>query len=291
MPAGATALLERRFQLLALEVAIATNCPALNRQLDYLVPDAGQDFAISDRARFVAILEGKSYRILDDGREVGVEHDPVAAMGFLYSRSYARASAALPAGTVFLHAACGRFGARRFLLIGDSGTGKTTLILHLARLGASVEGDEIAVMTPRGVAALPRNFHIKGESLTDLPWLAPGAERPPFHENGDGSYVFAVSPRMLGYAWEIGCGPIDAAFYLEANHGGQPRIEDIPRYRMVELAMPQTRLPDLRDRSWLGPFCAMLNRASAHRLVIGHLDKTAEILLSRLSSATKLAEG
>jgi energy-coupling factor transporter ATP-binding protein EcfA2 len=186
-----------------------------------------------------------------------------------------------------LHAALGRLagqrGERRFLLIGDSGTGKTTLILHLAALGVAVEGDEIAVVMPGGVAALPRRFHVKSRSLTELPWLPPGSERQPFYESFPGSYVFAVSPRSLGYDWEIRHGPIDAVFYLDANHGGQPRLEELPRTRMVELAMQQLRLPDSRDRSWLAPFCAALNRATAHRLIVGRLDKTAELLIKKLA--------
>jgi energy-coupling factor transporter ATP-binding protein EcfA2 len=187
-----------------------------------------------------------------------------------------------------LHAACGRLGCqsgeRRFLLIGDSGTGKTTLILQLAALGVAVEGDELAVVMPGGVAALPRRFHVKSTSLTELPWLPPGSERQPFYENYPGSYVFAVSPRALGYDWEIRHGAIDAVFYLEANHGGQPRLEELARTRMVELAMQQLRLPDARDRSWLAPLCTALDHATAHRLIVGRLDKTAELLVRKLTA-------
>jgi hypothetical protein len=268
---------------LALGVAIATNCPALNRQLDYLVQDARQDMEIAAHVRFEAILEGRTYRILESGRELGVAHDPIAALDILYSASYARANATFAMGTVFLHAASGRLGDRRFLLIGQSGAGKTTLILHLAEHGVAVEGDEIAILGPQGVAALPRHFHVKGASLTELPWLKPGAERPQYYDNGNGTYVFAVSPARMGFAWDIGWGPVDAVFYLQSNHGGQPRIEEMPRHRMVQLAMKELRLPHPKDRSWLAPLCAMLNRARAYDLTVGHLDKTARLLLSRLS--------
>ena len=267
-------------------MTIATNCPALDQRLDYLAQDARQDFAISGRLHVTALLEDKAYRILEEDREVAVRHDPGAVLDFLYSYCYERANTQLPAGTVMLHAACGRLagprGERRFLLIGESGTGKTTLILHLAALGVAVEGDELAVITPGGIAALPRRFHVKSRSLTELPWLPPGAERQPFYESFPGSYVFAVSPRSLGYDWEIRHGPVDAVFYLEANHGGQPRLEELSRTRMVELAMQQLRLPNAGDRSWLAPLCAALNHATAHRLIVGRLDKTAELLVRKL---------
>ncbi len=285
-------LFQKRFQILPLEVSIATNCPALDHRLDYLAQDARQDFAVTGQLSVTVLLADKTYRILEEGREIAIRQDADAVLDFLYSYCYARANTQLPAGTIMLHAACGHLGSsqdgqsagRRFLLIGDSGTGKTTLILQLAALGVAVEGDEIAVLTPGGVTALPRRFHVKSTSLTELPWLPPGGERQPFYENFPGSYVFAVSPRAFGYDWEIRYGPIDAVFYLEANHGGQPRLEQLPRTRMVELAMQQLRLPDARDRSWLGPLCAALDHATAHRLIVGRLDKTAELLVRKLTA-------
>lgn len=243
------------------------------------------------QARFAVRLEERAYRIMEGSSELAVAYDPVTAMGRLYSACYARANAALPSGTVLLHAASGHHGGRRFLLIGESGAGKTTLILHLARLGASVEGDEIAVMTPEGVAALPRRFHVKSDSLAELPWMHAIVEASPFHDNGDGSFVFAVSPRLLGIDWRIGLGPVDAVFFLEPNHGGQPRVEEMARTRMVELAISQARLPDAQDRRWLGPLCAMLNRAGAYKLIVGDLDKTAKILLRTLGEGKALAKG
>ncbi|HEY2889495.1 MAG TPA: hypothetical protein VGJ31_02655 [Dongiaceae bacterium] len=284
MARAAGPLFEKRFQILPLEVSIVTSCAALDQRLDYLAQDARQDFAVTGRLQVTALLEDKAYRILEEGRELAVRCDPDAALDFLYSHCYERANTKLPAGTVMLHAACGRLAGKRFLLIGDSGTGKTTLILQLAALGVAVEGDEIAVVMPGGIAALPRRFHVKSRSLTELPWLPPGSERQPFYESGPGSYVFAVSPRALGYDWEIRHSPIDAVFYLEANHGGQPRLEELARYRMVELAMQQLRLPDARDRSWLAPLCAALNHATAHRLIVGRLDKTAELLIRKLAA-------
>lgn len=286
---GAVGLVERRFRLLALEVCIATNCPILDRQLDYLVQNAAQDFPLSARVRYEAIRDAERYRILEDGREVRLEYDAVNALNFLHLNCYAKANAALPPGTIFLHAASGRFAERRFLLIGESGVGKTTLIMRLAREGITVEGDELAALTPLGVAALPRRFHVKSASFAELPWLKQESERLPVYDNSDGSFVFAVDPSDLGFAWDIRCGPIDAVFYLESNHGGRPRLETIPHYRMVELAISQTRLTDRRDRRWLGPLCAMLNGATAHKLVVGDLDSTARLLISKLAETRKPA--
>jgi len=55
--------------------------------------------------------------------------------------------------------------------------------------------------------------------------------------------------------------------------------------------MSEARLPDARDRRWLGPLCAMLNRAGAYKLIVGDLDKTAKILLRTLREGNALAKG
>jgi energy-coupling factor transporter ATP-binding protein EcfA2 len=262
----------------------------LDRKLDYLVQDARQDLPLRAQVTFEARLEeGGIYRISQDGRALGIDYDPIEAVSRLYRACYGHAYDILPAGVVFLHAASGGHQGQRFLLIGESGTGKTTMILHLARLGVGVEGDEIAVMMPDGITALPRRFHVKSESLSQLPWLRAIAEASPLHDNRDGSLIFAVSPRQLGVDWTTRPGPIDAVFYLEANHGGQPRVEEMARTRMVELAIQQARLTARQDRSWLGPLCAVLNRAAAYKLIVGNLDKTAQILLRTLSEGTGLA--
>jgi energy-coupling factor transporter ATP-binding protein EcfA2 len=275
--------------LLALEARIVTNCPLLDRRLDYLMHDAQQDFPVTGRLRYEAILEGREYRIAEGGRAVKVEYDALAALNFLHVDCFARAYAALPPGTVFLHAASGRIAGRRFLLIGESGAGKTTLIMQLARCGATVEGDELAALTPLGVTAMPRRFHVKGRSLAKLPWLEHEAKRLPYFDHGDGTRIFSVAPSELGFAWDIRCGPVDAVFFLESNHDGEPRIEAIPHHRMVELAISEARLIDRRDRRWLGPLCAMLDGAATRKLIVGDLDSTARMLILNLSEMPILA--
>jgi energy-coupling factor transporter ATP-binding protein EcfA2 len=271
-------------------VAIATNCPLLERELGYLVQDVRQDFPVSARVNYEAILEDNRYRIREDGRQVAVEHEAVRVLDYFHLHSYAKAMALLPAGTALLHAASGRHAGKRFLLIGESGVGKTTLIMHLAWLGLTVEGDELAALTPLGVSALPRRFHVKSWAFGELPWLEAQADRFPRYDNSNGTYVYSVSPSELGFAWNIPCGPVDAVFYLEANHGGRPRIETIARYRMAELAMSQARLSDRRDRSWIGPLCAVVEGAAAYKLVVGELDSTAKLLLKKLSETTVQAK-
>ena len=156
---------ERRFQILALQVTVSTNCPAMNRELDYLVQDARQDYSPTATVRYELIRAEDEFRLLEDGQEWRRAGDPFTCLTHLYRRVYGKSNEALPPATVFLHAACGSLGGRRFILMGESGVGKTTLITRLVREGALVEGDELVALTPRGFAAVPRRYFCASLSI------------------------------------------------------------------------------------------------------------------------------
>jgi hypothetical protein len=273
---------ERRFQLLALSVRIATDCPILDRKLEYLVQDARQDYPMTDEIRLEAQRHADGYRICEAGREPRIEADSSMALGRLHMRSYARAYETLPSTGLFLHAACGSYEGRRFLLLGDSGAGKTTLITRLLSLGALGEGDELVLLEGDRMSALPRRFHIKSFGLDHFPWLAGDIHRLPSHDNGDGTFVYAFAPSDWGFSWHIRHAGIDAVFFLDPNHGGQSRILDMPRHRMMQLAVPQLRLIDRANRGWIAALCRQFDRAYCGRLVLGNLDSAADLLLSKL---------
>ena len=273
---------ERRFQLLALDVRIATDCPILQRGLEYLVQDARQDYAATEGVRFEVLRQGGEYRIAEEEAEPRIEADPVMALAYLHRRSYERAYRALPQTGLFLHAACGSFEGRRFLLMGDSGAGKTTLITQLLTSGVLGEGDELALVDDEAVSALPRRFHIKNFGLGHFPWLASEVHRLPSHDNGDGTSIYSFAPSEWGFPWHIRHAGVDAVFFLDPNHGGRSRIQEIPRHRMMQLAVPQLRLLDRANREWIAPLCRHFDRAFCGRLVLGSLDSAADLLLSKL---------
>ena len=188
---------ERRFQLLALDVRIATDCPILDRKLEYLVQDARQDYPMTDEIRLEALRHADGYRICEAGGEPRIESDSSMALGRLHIRAYERAYEILPSTGLFLHAACGSYKGRRFLLLGDSGAGKTTLITRLLTAGALGEGDELALLEGDRLSALPRRFHIKSFGLGHFPGLpARSIGYPPMTTATARSSM--LSPRPIG---------------------------------------------------------------------------------------------
>jgi hypothetical protein len=277
-------LIESRFQLLALDVQIVTDCPILGRRFDYLVQGVRQDYPITAAVRFEAMRRGTDYLIREDGGASRCEADPLMAFSHLHARAYVRAHEALPRSGYFLHAASGRFQGRRFLLMGESGAGKSTLITRLLTEGVVAEGDELVLFDDEAACALPRRFHLKSAGLHHFAWLADRIDRIPAHDNGDGTAVYSVDPSAWGFAWQIGRGPVDAIYLLEPNHGGQSRVQEIARHRMMQQAMHQLRLIDRANRGCIASLCRHLDRAYCARLTLGSLDSAAEVLLSNLAT-------
>jgi len=279
---GTAGLRGHRFQLLALDVRIATDCPILHQKLEYLVQDARQDYPVTDEIRLEVLRHADGYRISESGAEPRAEADSAMALGHLHMRSYERAYKLLPSTGLFLHAACGSYEGRRFLLLGESGAGKTTLITRLLTAGVLGEGDELVLLEGDRLSALPRRFHIKSFGLGHFPWLTEEIHRLPSHDNGNGTFVYAFAPSDWGFPWHIRHAGIDAVFFLDPNHGGQSRILDMPRHRMMQLAVPQLRLIDRANRGWIAALCRQFDRAYCGRLVLGSLDSAADLLLSKL---------
>jgi hypothetical protein len=181
-----------------------------------------------------------------------------------------------------LHSACGSIAGQRFVLIGESGAGKTTLIIRLASEGALVEGDELVVLHEKGVVAVPRRFRIKDHGLALLPSIAGTSDRMPVLDSGHGSRIYAFAPSESGYSWHIRDASVDAVIFLDPNHGGQSRLVEIPRFQMVQFAMSQARVFDRQDRSWITMLCRQLDRAACYKLVVGDLDNAVALLISKL---------
>lgn len=253
----------RSVRLLACEFEVCLDSPSLARWLDARLPDAEQDFPISVRSRLTARESGNQYEIrLDDGspQRVADISDAGETVLALLNR---RALTALGDFTK-VHAGCGRWQGRRFLVVGPRHAGKSTLMAWLLREGADVEGDELVVMQAGQATAYPRRLGIRAGSVALVPGLA--AARP----GADGG--FYLSPSALGRPWRIAPGPVDAVFFLEPNHGRPTRVEPCPRYLMVQRVMAQSEAPRGGGRRWIREVSVTIDRARCQTLYVGGLD-------------------
>lgn len=114
-----------------------------------------------------------AYDVLEEGDHLATLPTAADVADAIYVRAHRRAfERASLAGWVRVHAATLDLDGARVLLVGPSGTGKTTLALRLLLDGVAVLGDESVLLRPGASAAVPRPFHVKAATwdvLADLP--------------------------------------------------------------------------------------------------------------------------
>ncbi|HIC69613.1 MAG TPA: hypothetical protein EYO90_08820 [Candidatus Latescibacteria bacterium] len=96
-----------------------------------------------------------------------------------------------------IHAAAAQVsGQKAVVLIGDHGAGKTTLVVALARLGARIFTDEVALLDPVRLELTPfrRDLILHTETQALFPDLSRGPEAPEFKRFAEYRYV---SPKEI----------------------------------------------------------------------------------------------
>mgnify|MGYP001502311472 CR=1 FL=1 len=96
-----------------------------------------------------------------------------------------------------IHAAAAQVsGQKAVVLIGDHGAGKTTLVVTLARLGARIFTDEVALLDPVRLELTPfrRDLILHTETQALFPDLSRGPEAPEFKRFAEYRYV---SPKAI----------------------------------------------------------------------------------------------
>lgn len=264
-------ILARDIQLGPCQVHIETDSPEVHEQLAYMDQEAIQSEAPVRTLELAAWIEEGGYRLVEDGREHGSASCARDVLEEFYSIGYREAFAALPAKCVRLHAVTVSLKGRRALLLGSRHSGKTTLAVRLLCEGLDVSGDEYAIAGEDGLCAFPRRFHIKDDSLTLLPELAPVVDDLPYVGTGRGRVV-ALSPTDLGMPWVLQPARVDAVVTLDRNHGGPSSLKSFPQYELLHRLMTQTYTPAISDGGWIAKVCDLVSTASCWRLELGDLE-------------------
>lgn len=182
------------------------------------------------------------YRILEPDGAVCEQLTPENVTDYLHRRLFALAIEERSEDLV-LHAACLRRGARRLVMVGTEGAGKTTTTLRLLLAGYEIEGDENVFINANGVTARPRGMRVKEGTLAQLPQLADRIAQAPHIVDGNGRKIYNLVPQFLGGLWQIQSGTADVILLLRANHGGASSIRPLSsiataREIMAEIGFP-----------------------------------------------------
>ena len=281
-------MIERSIQLLACEFQVSADAEDVIRWLDGVRPSAVQDHPVRHRHRLDVRQEAGGYRVSEDGQDRGVSPGPEAAGALVERRLHELAFDALGDCTK-VHAGCGTWRGRRFLIVGDGRAGKTTLMTRLLFEGFAVEGDEMVVVRDGRVAAYPRRFGIRQPTLSLVPQvgaLAPDLTRAGEPDPSGGYQVLAFDPSQLGLPWRIASGSVDVLFLLDGRHAGPTRARPCPQQVMVQRVMTQSNPPDAGRAAWVRDVCTLVSGAAGYLLTLGDLDSAVTTVRECLDTAT-----
>ncbi len=244
--------------------------------------DAEQDFPITNEAEYGVAFNGRTYEIKRNGEACYASDDISKTIFNLMWLMIAEALRGIT-DRIRIHSGCGEWEGRRFMVVGDKGAGKTTLMLRLVYGGFRILSDELALVRDGKALPFPRRFHIKQESTRLLTFMSGLIDRLPYNWTSYGHKMYSFTPRDAGRDWKIEEADVRAVIYLEPNHGGESRIEECPKYRMVEKVMPMSFLSEKDDHLKIGGLCGLIDNAECWVLHVGDLEGAVSGLQQKLS--------
>jgi hypothetical protein len=267
-------ILERSIQLVACGFVVSTDDRSFVDRLDRLTPSAVQDHPVTQWHSFQALGGSERWRVIEDGRAPEVFPDVDHAVDFVDRRLHELALDAL-ADRTKLHAGCATWHGRRFLVVGDRGAGKTTLMTRLLFEDCRVEGDEMVVLHDGVAVAYPRRFGIRRRTLRLVPQvgaLAPHLLEGPEADRPGGFHVIAFDPAQLDLEWRITRGPVEVILCLTPRHGGRTRVQSCPTELALQRVLAQSAPPSTGSGAWVRDVGSLVGHAAAYEITIGDLD-------------------
>ncbi len=260
---------------------IHTESEELARSLDFIIHEADQRLSPTKHASYKFSVRDDKYEIRRDGN-LCFSSDNLPSTIFNLQWLIHKEALKDVTESIRIHAGCGELHGRRFLVAGDKGAGKTTLMVRLLFEGFRALGDELILIRDGKATPFPRRFHIKQDSVKLLPELQELFDLLPYNQTDHGHKMYSFSPQDAGYEWKIDEGDVHSIFYLEPDHGGQSRIEACPKYMMVNRVMPMSFLSDTEDHIKINQLCNMVDQANCYILHVGDLEGAVSAMQEKI---------
>jgi len=185
--------------------------------------------------------------------------------------------------SIAIHAATIQVEGSVALVAGCSQAGKTTLSLALARRGLAVAGDDVALVDPETLKALPipRCFHVddRGAALLEAggPPLPAAWRRFRFIVPND----FCPTAESPGRPrWLI---------FMRGPRAEHPTIAPVSQAEMSARLLSETGQGPLADSETIAIICGLTAGAFCFALTPGPLGETADVIATLLSQAKRAA--
>ena len=254
----------------------------MSRCLDFIIHEAEQDLAPLKEAAYEFNVRDGVYEIRRDGK-LCLSFDDLPYTIFNLQWHIHKEILKDLTDSVRIHAGCGEWNGRRFIVVGDKGVGKTTLMLRLLFSGFRIIGDELVLIREGKATPFPRRFHVKEGSRDILHEMSEIFDSLPFNMTSYGQKMYSFAPQDAGYEWRIDEKEVSAIFFLVPNHGGESRIEACPKFMMVNRVMPMSFLSETADHMKINQLCSLVNSADCYVLYLGDLDEAVAALQEKMS--------
>ena len=245
--------------------------------MQHILVNSDEDVPVSGTVAIEVPKRGGEYVVLEGGEAIVSSPDAEWVTLYLHELINFRVAWHLK-DFIKIHAASGSFRDKRFLLAGDKGAGKTTLITRLLFEGATVYGDETVLLQEGHVTAFPRKFHLKEGTVPLVPQLAPIYENLTSYPAYYGGRFCFFDPTDAGFAWHITKGEVATLFYLEPCHKKKTEIEKCPDWLMVQKLMLQASDFATDPEIQIGQLCRVVGSSDNFIIHLGELDSAVTLI-------------
>jgi hypothetical protein len=182
-----------------------------------------------------------------------------------------------------IHGGCGTYNGKRFILCGEKGTGKTTLLCRLLFEGVISHSDDIVFLSDRGAEPFPGKFHVKEGTLTLVPQLRPACSRLTSYPGFSGERFYFFDPSDAGFSRPVDQGDVDVFFYLEPGRSEKTEINRCPKYVMVQKVMDLTLNLEKDPRHQIRTLCKAVNDGDCYTLHVKTIEQAVDMVKNVLS--------
>jgi hypothetical protein len=277
-------MMEIVFSVLHFLIRIETDCGELKRGLEDIKVRAKPDRLVSRHLDLKIHREDGRYIVWEGQEPVITCPDPKLTTVYLSLWINHRICGELTG--LMIHGGCGTFQGKRFLLCGEKGTGKTTMLCRMLFEGVQIHCDETVFLDEDGAEPFPGKFHLKEGSIPLVLQLEPIRLRLssyPVLSYGGGNFYF-FDPSDAGFEWEVSKAKVDAFFYMEPERSESSQIVPCSKYLMVAKILGQTLNLEKDPRSQIHWLCKAVDAGVCHALQINDLEGGAEIIKGALKN-------
>jgi len=269
------------YQVLATEVTVITDEEYVYNAFKYVSLAVEQAYEITQKLTYEIKLDNGLWSVFENGKVHSSQTNVDLLLNELFKKINTKSLNYMDS-FIRIHSGSATYNGKYFLVVGEAYAGKTTFMSSLVYDDFDVHGDELTLLKNGSIVTYPRKMYVRDTSLEILPDFAKVAEDLPFVWTTPTLRLFAFDPTVAGKKWYIKPTTLEAVFFIHKNHSGESRLEECPKYKMVQQVMTQSTAPTQPDGNWLGDLCETIDNSKSYNLHLGETGSAMALIKSVL---------